>query len=154
MLTKSYIDIIKEASMSEDFNVTDMISDELRANYNECIKNIPIIDKNIVAYNSNMVPVFQNKSGYFVEMDNVFKYMKSFEITDITEAMENIANINDIDIDEMTLVIESKDYMESVIESAIEQSKAGDATLLENCELAVRLINMINSEGIKVVLTI
>lgn len=153
MITKSYIDIIKEASMSEDFNITDIISDELKANYNECIKNMPIIDKKIVLYNSNMVPVFQNESGYFVEMDNVLKYMKSFEITDITEAIENIANVNDIDIEEMSLVIESKDYMNSAIKSAIKQSKAGDKTLLENCELAVKLISMLESEGIKIVLT-
>ena len=153
MLIKSCTDIIKEAASAEEFNVSDIISDELRANYSDCMKNMPIIDKSVVAYNCNMVPVFQNESGYFVEMDNVVKYMNSFEITDIKEAMENIAECNEIIIGDLSLVIESKDYMDSVIESAIAQSKAGDKTLLENCELSVKLINMLESEGINVVLT-
>ena len=153
MLTKSCTDIIKEAALAEEFNVSDIISDELRSKYSDCMKNMPIIDKSVVAYNCNMVPVFQHESGYFVEMDNVVKYMNSFEITDIKEAMENIAECNEIIIGDLSLVIESKDYMDSVIESAIAQSKAGDKTLLENCELSVKLINMLESEGINVVLT-
>lgn len=153
MFTKSCMDIIKEASASEEFNVTDIISDELRTSFTECVKDMPIVAREAVAYNSRMVPVFEHESEYFVEMDNVFKYMNSFEITDIAEAMENIADANEIDVNEMSLVIESEEYMGSVIESAIEQSKAGDKTLLENCELAVKLINMLESEGIKVVLT-
>lgn len=153
MLIKSATDIIKEAAASEEFNTTDIVSDELRASFEECVKDMPIVAKEAVAYNKEMVPVFENESEYFVEMDNVFKYMKSFEITDIKEAMENIAEANEIELEKMALVIESEEYMGSVIESAIEQSKAGDKTLLENCELAVKLINMLESEGIKVVLT-
>lgn len=153
MLMKSCTDIIKEAASAEEFNVSDLVSDELRANYTECIGNMIIIPKEVVAYNCNMVPVFQNESKYFVEMDNVFKYMNSFEIKDIKEAMENIAEANQIDLEDMSLVIETREYMDSVIESAIAQSKAGDKTLLENCELSVKLINMLKSEGINVVLT-
>lgn len=152
MLTKSCTDIIKEAAMAEDFNVTDIICDELKANYADCMSNIPVIAKELVAYNCSMVPVFQKDTEYFIEMDNVFKYMNSFEITDIKEAMENIAEANDISIEDMSLVIETKEYMDSVIESAIAQSKAGDKTLLENCELSVKLINMLESEGINVCL--
>ena len=153
MLTKSCTDIIKEAAISEEFNVTDIVTDELKANYADCIGCMPIIAKEAVAYSSNMVPVFQNESSYFVEMDNVFKYMKSSEITDISEAMDNIAEANDISIGDLSLVIETKEYMDSVIESAIQQSKAGDKTLLENCELALKLVNMLKSEGINVVVT-
>ena len=153
MLMKTCTDIIKEAALAEEFNVSDIISDELRANYTECISCMPIIPKEVVAYNCSMVPVFQNESGYFVEMDNVVKYMNSFEITDVKEAMDNIADANQIRLENMSLVIESREYMDSVIESAIAQSKAGDKTLLENCELSVKLINMLGSEGINVVLT-
>lgn len=152
MLTTSYIDIIKEASASEDYNVTDLITDELKANYKECINDMPIVPSELVAYNCNMVPVFKNESAYFVEMDNVFKYMKSFEINDIKEAVENIAECNDINIKDLSLVIETKEYMNSVLENAITQSKAGDKTLLEDCEVAIKLIDMIRSEGINVVL--
>ena len=153
MLIKSCTDIIKESATAEEFNVSDIISDELKSKYGECMSNMPIIDKSVVAYNSSMVPVFQNESGYFVEMDNLVKYMNSFEITDIAEAMENVAEANEIRVENISLVIESKDYMDSVIESAIAQSKAGDKTLLENCELSIKLLNMLESEGINVVLT-
>lgn len=153
MLTKSTVDIIKEAALAEEFQVSDIESDELKSNFNECVNNIPVIAKEAVAYNSKMVPVFQYESVYFVEMDTVVKYMNSFEITDIKEAMENIAESNEIEVEDMSLVIESEEYMSSVIESAIVQSKAGDKSLLESCELAVKLINMLESEGVRVVLT-
>ena len=153
MLIKSCTDIIKEAATSEEFNVSDIITDELKSKYGECMSNMPIVDKSLVAYNCNMIPVFQTEAGYFVEMDNVVKYMNSFEIKEIKEAMENIAEVNEIRLENMSLVIESKDYMDSIIESAIAQSKAGDKTLLENCEKAIKLIDILESEGINVVLT-
>ena len=153
MLIKSTTDIIKEAAAVEEYNVSDIVSDELRASFEECVKDMPIVAKEAVAYTSEMVPVFMNESNYFVEMDNVYKFMRSAEVTDIKEAMEKIAEANEIKLEDMSLVIESEEYMNSVLENAIEQSKAGDKTLLENCELAVKLINMLESEGIKVVLT-
>lgn len=152
MLMKTCTDIIKEAALSEEFNVSDIVTDELRASYTECMKEMAVISKDVVAYNCNMVPVFQHESGYAVEMDTVVKYMNSFEITDIKEAMENIAEANDIELDDMSLVIESEEYMDSVIQEAIRLSKAGDKALLENCELSVKLINMLVSEGINVCL--
>lgn len=152
MFTKSTIDIIKEAALAEEFQTSDIESDELRGNFNECVGNIPVIARETVAYNARMVPVFQLESAYFVEMDTLAKYMNSFEITDVAEAMENIAEANEIDVDDMALVIESEEYMNSIIESAITQSKNGDKSLLESCELAVKLINMLESEGITVCL--
>lgn len=153
MITKTCTDIIREAALAEDFNVTDMISDELQANYNDCIKNMPIIPKELVGYSRDMVPVFTNESNYFVELDNVVKYMNSAEITDVKEAMENIAEANNLHLEQLSLVIESKDYMEAVLEEAIELSRLGDKSLLENCELSIKLINLLESEGISVVLT-
>ena len=153
MITKTITDVIKEAAKTEEFNTNDFDSDELRNSFNECISNIPVIGKGIVAYRSEMVPVFKNESSYFVEMDNVVKYMNSWDIRDVKEAMENIAEANEIPVSELSLVIETKEYMESVIESASELSKLGSKELLENCELSVKLINMLKSEGINVVLT-
>lgn len=153
MLTKSCVDIIKEAALAEDCHVTNMIADELKTRYNDCVKEMPIIPKSVIDYNVDMVPVFQNESSYFVEMDNVVKYMNTARINDIKEAMENIAEANELKLENVSLVIESKGYMQSVIESAIEMSKAGDKSLLEECELSVKLIKMMQSEGINVVLT-
>jgi len=152
MLTKSCTDILKEAALAEEFQVTDYITDELKGKYSDCVKAMPIIPSKTVAYNCNMVPVFQNESAYFVEMDNVVKYMNSFEITDIKEAMENIAEANEIELEDMSLVIETREYMDSVIENAVQLSKLGDKSLLENCELSIKLINMLESEGINVCL--
>lgn len=153
MITKSCTDIIKEAALAEEFQTSDLVSDELKTVYTECVNNMPIIPKNLVAYRREMVPVFQNESKYYIEMDNVMKYMESANIKDVSEAMENIAEANDISTDSLSLVIESKEYMESVMESAIEMSKTGDKSLLENCELSIKLLNMLESEGINVVLT-
>ena len=100
-----------------------------------------------------MVPVFTHESAYYVEMDNLMKYMQSRNITDVKEAMENVAEANRLELDQLSLVIESKEYMNSVLEEASQLSKAGDKSLLENCELSVKLINLLKAEGINVVLT-
>lgn len=153
MITKSYTNILKEAAMADDFQVLDLISDEIKTAYDECIKEMVVIPKNTVAYRAEMVPVFQNESQYFVEFDNMAKYMKSAEVTDVSIALDNIAEANDIDTDKLSVVIESKEYMKSVIDEAIKQSKAGDKSLLESCELSMKLIEMMKSEGINVVTT-
>ena len=153
MLTKTCTDIIKEAALGEEFQVSDLISDELKTTYKECINAMPIIPKSLVGYNANMVPVFTHESAYYVEMDNLMKYMQSRNTTDVKEAIENVAEANKLEVDQLSLVIESKEYMESVLEEASNLSKAGDKSLLENCELSVKLINLLKAEGINVVLT-
>lgn len=153
MITKSYTNILKEAAEAEEFNVSNLISDEIKSQYDECVKEMTVIPKNTVAYKAEMVPVFQNESNYYVEFDNVAKYMKSAEVSDVAIALNNIAEANDINSSSLAVVIESKEYMESVIKEAIEQSKAGDKSLLESCELSMKLIEMMKSEGINVVTT-
>lgn len=182
MITKTAIDLIKEAAKSEEFknieeskkeekeqleepkeiegekleesgDVTDTIDAELKSKYAECIKDMPIIPKEIVAYKAEMVPVFKNESSYFVEMDNVVKYMSAWGVKDVKEAMETIAEANELPLSQLSLVIETKDYMSSVMESAVQLANLGDKSLLEDCELAVKLINMLKQDGINVVLT-
>lgn len=162
MIVRTPIDLIKEAAKSEEFNnksleesgeVSELIDAELKANYAECTKDMPIIPKEIVAYKAEMVPVFKNESNYFIEMDNVVKYMSAWGVKDVKEAMKTIAEVNELPLSKLSLVIESKEYMTSVMESAVELAKLGDKSLLEDCELAVKLIDMLKQEGINVVLT-
>lgn len=158
MIVKNLTDVIKEAAKSEEFqnieeDVSELIDDELKTNYAECIKDMPIISKELVAYKAEMVPVFKNESSYFIEMDNIVKYMTAWNIKDIKEAMTNIAEANEISTSELSLVIESKEYMSSILEHAIDLSNKGDKSLLEDCELAIKLINLLKTEGVNVVLT-
>lgn len=153
MITKTCTDILREAAEAEAFQVTDLIEDELKSSFSECIKDMMIVPKELVSYAAEMVPVFKNESAYFVEFDNLAKYMNSYEITDVKEAVENIAEVNEIPAYSLNVVIESKNYMMSVLESAITQSKAGDTSLLETCELSMKLIQMMKNEGINVVAT-
>lgn len=153
MITKTCTDILKEAAIAEEMTTTDIVSDELKAKYSECIKEMVVIPKAIVAYKAPMVPVFKNESSYFVEFDNVAKYMNAWDIKDVKEAVENIAEANEIPVSQLSVVIESKEYMQSVLETAIEYHKAGNKALLESCELSMKLIQMMKSEGINVVTT-
>ena len=152
MLSKTFTDIIKEAALSESFNTSDMINEELRSDYNSCIKGMPVISKKYISYTAEMIPVFEHESSYLVEMDNIVKYMSSNDIKDIREAMEDIARENGISMSKLALVVETKQYMNSVMESAIQMSKAGNKALLEDCELSMKLLNMLKEDGIKVVL--
>lgn len=152
------VKILKEAAKVEEVvagetDVTGVISDELQTRYKACADCIKVIDKGLVAYKEEMVPVFKADEEYFVEMDNVVKYMESCDVKDIKEAMTNIAEANEISVGSMALVVESKANMETTIEEAIELSKEGDKSLLEDCELAVKLINKLKQDGINVVLT-
>lgn len=153
MTSKKGLDIIKEAAKAEDFEVSSLINTELKSKYADCIKDIPIIPKALVAYKAEMIPVFKNESSYFVELDNLTKYMGAWDIKDVKEALENVAEANDIPVSQLSLVIESKEYMQTLIESAVEMSKNGNKELLQECELAVKLINLFKQEGINAVLT-
>ena len=153
MITKTYTDILKEAAEAETFQVTDLVEDELKSQFSDCVNNMMIVPKELVAYKAEMVPVFSNESAYYVEFDNLAKYMNSNEITDVREAFTDIAEANNIQPYSLSVVIESKDYMMSVLESAVEQSKAGDKSLLESCELSMKLIQMMQEDGINVALT-
>lgn len=153
MVIKTCTDILKEAAEAENFQVTNLVEDELKSSYAECIKEMVVIPKGIVAYRAEMVPVFKNEASYFVEFDNVAKYMNAWDIKDVKEAVESIAEANEIPVSTLSVVIESKEYMESILETAIEHSKTGDNSLLETCELSMKLIQMMKNEGINIVTT-
>lgn len=77
-------------------------------------------DVNITA---EMVPVISVAEDYLVEMNSIAGYMQSNEITTIAEALDNVAYVNGLDKFDVGLLIESDDYIKTMIEKADEKCK-------------------------------
>lgn len=75
-----------------------------------------------IEYGADYVPVLALESDgipiYAVELDNLNKYMESAEIDDIREALENVAECNNLSMGDMYLMIEDGDTISEAIQEA------------------------------------
>lgn len=75
-----------------------------------------------IEYGADYVPVLALESDgipiYAVELDNLNKYMESAEIDDIREALENVAECNDLSMGDIYLMIEDADTISEAIQEA------------------------------------
>lgn len=149
-LMKTPLDILKEAAESETFSVTDMIKDQIKAEFKDTYAEITTVEEN-VKYRPEMIPVFEStdKSTYYVEMDNVVKYMKSSGVKDIEEALYDIAECNNLSSDNMTILIESDDWAMSVLEEASKAKKADGKDPMDIIKKSTGLIKNLKKKGIK-----
>lgn len=70
--------------------------------------SITQINKEGFDYHVGMVNVYNNDFDFYLEMDDVEKYMDYMNIDSIREAVWNIANYNNIDFGKIKLLCESK----------------------------------------------
>lgn len=151
MIMSNYMDIIKEVASTEDFTEEQYISTDLESKYNDIVKEMAMVSESVISYEAVMLPVFESKNKYFVELDNIVKYMNSQSITDIKEAVDNIAEANNISVSDMSVVLGSKEDFESTLEEAEKLADEGDTSLLEDCNLSIKFINYMKSNNINVV---
>lgn len=146
VITKTPLEILKEAASMETFTVTDMLRDQIKAEFKDTYAEIDTVEE-AIEYRPEMIPVFESadKSAYYVEMDNVIKYMKSANIKNIKEALENIAEGNELKPESMAILIESDDWALSVLEEAEESE---DKAELEKIQESIQLIKKLKDSGI------
>ena len=156
-LYKNSLEILKEACDGEDLGLDDADLDDVEVGYEDIVGDIEELDDEELGYTEEMVNVIEqqtsNGNRYLVEADSLAKYMLTQRITDVAEAMGNIAECNKLDVEAMCLVIESDDYMMQLIEEARKIKRAGGKTGARAAELksTVDVIKMVKTKGIKVV---
>ena len=74
-----------------------------------------------------MVPVISMDECYLVEMNSIAGYMKSVGITSIAEALDNVAYANNLSQKQVGLLVESDDYIRTMLEKA-------DAKCKKDCD--------------------
>lgn len=154
MFLKNPIEILVEACESESFKAEDLNFKEVEADFTGVFdQDLEELDIEL-DYAIEMVNVIENTteegSTYFVEMDILAKYMKSANIEDVSEAINNIAEHNSIDADRMAIVIES-DYAYELLEEAKKDSKSGSKDKTEKLKKATDFLKDAKNKGVKVV---
>lgn len=150
MLNKSPLDIITEAAKTESFSIHDMYRDDIKDTFNNTVKNLMTVDSKLFTYAPERVPVFANEGAYYVEIENVLKCMETIKTNDILEALDMIAEANDVR--SLSLVIESVDYMQNAINEADDASKMGNNVQLEKCNAVIELVKTLKRNNINVVI--
>lgn len=102
---------------------TDLTSDIARAMSESAIlesyRSIPTVSQEVV-YTAEMIPVVKINNECFTEMNFLQPYMKTNNITSITEALNNIAKANDLNEGAVGLLVESECCVTDAIKDAIE----------------------------------
>lgn len=122
LFRKSALQIMMEACKSEGCSQkteaeVDGDFDELEDEVESCKE----YSKDIY-YGADYVPVLALESDgipiYAVELDNLSKYMESAEIDDMREALENVAECNNLSMGDVYLMIEDGDTISEAIQEA------------------------------------
>lgn len=103
-----------------------------------------------ITYDPRIVPVINVNGEYFTEMNFLYPFMKSNNIKSISEALETIAEANNID--EIGILIESNGSVQEMISDAI---KNGNKKMLDKIDDATNRVKNLTrgkkgKKGIKV----
>lgn len=122
ILLGSPLEIMAEAAKAETFEtdnvITNAISSELKSAFGK-IDTCPID----INFFKEMVNVIEDEGEYYVEMSDVSKYMVSQQVKTVKEALNDIAECNNIDVAKMTVVVESEEYFNAFLEAAKKDKK-------------------------------
>ena len=128
---KSNISLLAEAAAHEAAN-------NVQQNYDidtiiEAYNTIPESDEAVVTEASDVLVTRTLNNDYYVELANLAPFMKDSGITDIKDAMQLVAEANDIYLSDLTLCIESQDEVNSFLEAAKKKSKeTGDSKYVKS----------------------
>lgn len=98
-----------------------------------------------------MVPVLTVDNKYVVEMESLHTFMRSNNITSVTEALNSISESNGLQEKQVGLLIESSDYFTSILEKAKCKDANTKNKLLGKVKKAVELPAKLKKDGFPVV---
>lgn len=76
-----------------------------------------------IVFGPEMVPVFGIDEGYYTDINSIAPFMKSYNIKTVAEALDRVAQANNLPEKSVGLMIESDDYINTLLEKA-EAAKA------------------------------
>ena len=159
MFNKLAFDIISEAAEAENFNVSSIFDSDVDAEFGSLYNDIKNeIDSADLSYPAESIPVLaidrdysEDCTPYCVEFDMLAKYMVSNGELEIDKAMIDIAQANDIQLDELSLLIDSEDDVAEYLEEAKKIRKAtGNKKKLDSAYNTAAILKYIKTKGIKV----
>ena len=95
-------DTIDEDADMYDGNITDIEQLDETADYNGAVS----FDPEIVAFTADMVNVYTEGSDAYVEMSELNRFMNDQDISSVKEAVETIAEANEIQATDITILCE------------------------------------------------
>ena len=155
MFNKNAFEIISEASKCDSFNTNSIFTDDVTTEFEDLFVNLAEVDEDEIIYPLDSIPVLQcascKEAAYFVEMDILGKFMSSNGVEDIAEAMQMIADHNEISLDEMAVLVESEDVALELLEEAKKsKKKIGDHKKLTDISNTTNILKLVKTKGIKV----
>ena len=159
MFNKVAFDIISEAAEGENFNVSSIFDSDVDAEFGTLYNDIrDEIDSADISYPAESVPVLaidrevgEECTPYCVEFDMLAKYMTTNNVLDIEKAMLDVAQSNDIQLDELSLLIDSEEEVAEYLEEAKKIRKAtGSKKKLDSAYNTAAILKNVKTKGIRV----
>lgn len=103
-----------------------------------------------VVYTAEMVSVVKVGGDYLVEMNALYPYMKSNNITSVAEALNNVAAVNGLQEKAVGLLIESDDRTAEMIQEACKKGGKAKEKALDKIKKATKIPAKLKKEGFPV----
>ena len=103
-----------------------------------------------VVYTAEMVSVVQVGGDYLVEMNALYPYMKSNNITSVAEALNNVAAVNGLQEKAVGLLIESDDRTAEMIQEACKKGGKAKEKALDRIKKGTEIPAKLKKEGFPV----
>lgn len=145
-------DIISEAANGETENFDSLDFSELVNDFRNDVLDSATELEEEVAIHPQAVPVYVSEEANcnLVELDELAKFMESWDISDPMEAIEQIAEANHIGPETIGLLIESNDYYEEMIEEAKSIKPTGFNRKKKDLKKSSEMFKNIYNKGLKV----
>ena len=103
-----------------------------------------------VVYTAEMVSVVKVGGDYLVEMNALYPYMQSNNITSVAEALNNVAAVNGLQEKAVGLLIESDDRTAEMIQEACKKGGKAKEKALDKIKKATKIPAKLKKEGFPV----
>ena len=156
MINKHAFDLISECAETDSFNTNSVFDSDVKLELDGLYADIKKeIDANAVVYSKDSIPVLQiddeDDRPFCVELDMLAKYIDSNSLVDIDKAVADIAEANNIAVDNLYILIESEDEALEYFEEAKKLGKAtGSKKKLSNLKNTASVLQLLKTKGIKV----
>lgn len=150
MHSRNPLTTLLEASRTEASLADNLYDDDIEATFESCYKELPEVDQPF--YSEEAVPVFGGADGaVIVEADNLARYMESNNITDVAQALSNLAEHYNQDPRNMVVMVESEDEAREVVEEAKSLAqKMADRSKLVKVKSSTDFLRDLKVKGIRV----
>ena len=147
MFIKDPYSLLAEAA-SMDLSVNTSVA-LTESQVNTIMESFDEVNEDVV-YTAEMVSVVQVGGDYLVEMNALYPYMKSNNITSVAEALNNVAAVNGLQEKAVGLLIESDDRTAEMIQEACKKGGKAKEKALDKIKKATKIPAKLKKEGFPV----